>query len=63
MQLDPNSDEAKIGYNDSREMFNLEVQKIIRDPDMRLIFDEMKSYPQALQEYGYLVCSVMICSE
>ena len=29
MQQDPNSDESKIGYNDSREMFNLEVQQIL----------------------------------
>ena len=60
MQLVPNSDEAKIGYNDSREMFNLE--QIIGDPAMRTVFDEMQSDPQALQKYWYLVYSVMIGS-
>ena len=49
MKLDPNSDEAKIGYNECREMFNLEVQ-IIGDPAMRTKFEEMLSDPQALQD-------------
>ena len=50
-------------YNESREMFNLEVEQICGDPAMRTIFEEMLRDLQALQEYWYLVYCLMIGSE
>jgi len=64
MELDPNSQEAIDGFrkcsmalnNDPEEvrkraMSDPEVQKILKDPAMRLILEQMQDDPKALQEH------------
>jgi len=64
MELDPNASEALEGYracmmetNANPEevrknaMADPEVQKILRDPAMRMILEQMQSDPRALQDH------------
>ena len=49
--IDPNSDEAKIEYQDCAVMNNPEVQLIMGDPAMRMILEQMQTDPQAVQKH------------
>lgn len=67
LELDPNSGEALDGYRKcntalmdnpeevrKRAMSDPEVQKIISDPAMRLILEQMQQDPNAMREYVWL---------
>merc|ERR1719167_855132 len=64
LEIDPNCSEAIEGYKNcsisnnsdpeavrKRAMNDPEVQKILNDPAMRMILEQMQSDPQAIQEH------------